>query len=344
MTLKELSVEVGASPSIISRVLNGYNQNFSISNELREKILQKAKEHNYRPNPIFRAIKQKENKQISVLFYSPSPKSVGLTMDEMVDEASLSFAQRGYMINFTFSSTPREQLVYQLPPWKVAGLLIPDCQAQKNVKAIEAAGMPYVCMNGVSGEKGTAVLCDEEDGMRQILTHLYRMGHRNICLCQYQTTQLDCYSIYHIRYEAFRRICAEMGIAAHYMARISPDQTGEFEKDQHDLNLSDIAALFDQKITALICEATICLEMYHHVHSLGKTIPQGLSIVAYNDEAELKWLLPPVTVFRIPGRTMGKLAADILYRKITGDPEYSNGKQHLLKGELIVRQSVAEIK
>ena len=72
MTLKEIAAELNVSPSIISRVLNGYTQSFSITDELRQRILKKVEECGYRPNPVFSAIKQKKNKQISILYYSPS--------------------------------------------------------------------------------------------------------------------------------------------------------------------------------------------------------------------------------------------------------------------------------
>ena len=337
MRLKELAAEVGASPSIISRVLNGYNKKFSISNDLREKILQKAKEHNYRPNPVFSSIKQKNNKQIFTLFYSPSPKSVGVTMDEMVDEASLCFFQHGYMMNFMFNSAPREQLCYQLPPWKVAGLLIPDCISLQSVDLIEKSDIPYVCMNGIAAKGGTSVLCDEEDGMRQILTYLYAAGHRSICLCSPDIQLFGFYSISKIRREAFRQICEEKGISAHF-------EECATAHNQYFQDNSNLISVFDKKVTALICESSFLPEICHRVYSLGKMIPRDLSVVAYNDEKFLQWYLPPITTFKIPGRAMGKLAADILLQKITEAPEeYDHEEKYLLKGELIIRQSVADI-
>ena len=60
MTLKEIAAELNVSPSIISRVLNGYTQSFSITDELRQRILKKVEECGYRPNPVFSAIKQKK--------------------------------------------------------------------------------------------------------------------------------------------------------------------------------------------------------------------------------------------------------------------------------------------
>lgn len=337
MTLKELSVKIGVSPSIISRVLNNYSQNFSISDELREKILLKVKEYNYHPNPVFAATRQKKSRQISILFYSPSPKSVGITMDEMVDAANLNLIQRGYMVNFLFSSAPRETLIYQLPPWKVGGLLIPDCQTARNVEMIEAANIPYVCMNGVSGARGTAVQCDEEDGMRQILMYLYQMGHRNIVLWQFPTPPIQCYSPDYIRREAFLRICAEMKIQSHCI------EDADMEPHQADLNRAKVAALFDQKVSALICRSDICTQIYYYTSALGKKIPQDISVVAYNDEKQLQWFLPPVTTFKIPGHEIGNTAADILYRKITEDSKYCEGQTRFLKGELVLRHSVMDI-
>ena len=347
MTLKEIAAELNVSPSIISRVLNGYTQSFSITDELRQRILKKVEECGYRPNPVFSAIKQKKNKQISILYYSPSPKSTGLTMDDMIDEASLFFQENNYFVNFSFSSrSDSKRFLYQLPLWKVSGLLIPDNHEKEALAAVENAGIPYVCMNGIAAGKGVSVLCDEEDGMKQILEKFHNSGHRKICLVQQKMlkSEKNFYTIGGERRKAFFHYCTEMGMEASLLEH--QPSGGSAERFREQVYLQDSAPLLEliQKgITAFICESSLCPELYYRIHQIGKRIPEDLSIIAYNNESVLRWLFPPVTVFEIPARAMGKLAAELLLRKISGDLEYDNGKTHLLKGKLICRESVATV-
>ena len=347
MTLKEIAAELNVSPSIISRVLNGYTQSFSITDELRERILKKVEECGYRPNPVFSAIKQKKNKQISILYYSPSPKSTGLTMDDMIDEASLFFQENHYFVNFSFSSQNcGERFVYQLPLWKVAGLLIPDNHEKEALSAVEKAGIPYVCMNGIAAGKGVSVLCDEEEGMRQILTRFHSAGHRKICLIQQQALEhgKPFYTVGGERRRAFFRYCADLGMEASLLEH--QPSGGSAERFREQVYLQDSAQLFElirKGFSAFLCESSLCPELYYRIRRIGKRIPEDLSIIAYNNESVLRWLFPPVTVFEIPARAMGKLAAEVLLRKISGQPEYDNGKTHFLKGKLICRESVATV-
>ena len=67
MNLKELAAEFGVSPSTISRVVN-QSKNFSVSAELRGRILARAAELGYAPNPMYQAMRKKDNRQISILF------------------------------------------------------------------------------------------------------------------------------------------------------------------------------------------------------------------------------------------------------------------------------------
>ena len=57
MTQKEIAEKLGVSPSIISRVLNGYTEGFKITDDLRKRILDYVEEVGYRPNMVFSALK-----------------------------------------------------------------------------------------------------------------------------------------------------------------------------------------------------------------------------------------------------------------------------------------------
>ena len=66
MTLKEIAAELGVSTSTVSRVLNGCHKNFTVKPELRKRILDRVAERNYRPNPMYQAMRKKENLQIAI--------------------------------------------------------------------------------------------------------------------------------------------------------------------------------------------------------------------------------------------------------------------------------------
>ena len=68
MTLKQIAAELGISYSTVSRVINGYERNFSVKPELRARIMEKIRETQFSPDPLYRSLRKKNNRQISFIF------------------------------------------------------------------------------------------------------------------------------------------------------------------------------------------------------------------------------------------------------------------------------------
>lgn len=106
------------------------------------------------------------------------------------------------------------------------------------------------------------------------------------------------------------------------------------------------------------------LGVYEVVNKLGITVPETLSIVSVDDPPSAAHLNPPLTTMRQPVEELGHTAVhqlmDLMNRAITPDPRHDtqsdprpdhNGqseptepaprRSHLLRGELVVRDSTA---
>lgn len=355
MTLKEIARELGVSPSTVSRALNGYTKNFTISQELRDRIREHAEKRGYRANPIFSSMKARKNKQIGILFYSRSSMGTGYTVENMVDQAVGFFESKDYEINYIFSRMPRQFLKYSLPPWKVAGLLIPDCINANSLSNIEKAGIPYVCMNGVTGLHGISVQVDEADGMRQIIEHLASLGHKGIAFLAPPISDLAEFDILSIRKDTFLSLSSTYGISP-VLLEIQTARLDGYTVEKAKVVSADnsfsllenkpnfIQQLYRHGTTAIICMDNHVLEVLYQANHANIRVPEQLSLVAYNDVPMLKRMLPAITAFQVPSEGMGQLAAKILYEKLCGkDTQYKNGMTMRLKGKVIVRQSTAGV-
>ena len=352
MTLKDMARELGVAPSTISRVLNGCSKNFTIPDELRKRILDHVEKCGYRANPVFQSMKLRKNKQVAILFYSRTSMSTGFTVEQMVDKATLFLRDHGYEVNYTFCRVMPPLQNYTMPPWKVAGLLIPDVHDPKTLAEVEKSGVPYVCMNGVAGPGGTSVIVDEHEGVREILESLHSLGHRKISLVSPCFTEEQPYCIGRERYHGFLDHARRLGIQPvtvriHFRQFLLDSWHGA-DFDLHDgsdpfyvegPDFSD--ELFRHGVTAVICYDDFVMELLYKAHKHGIAIPEQLSVIAYNDLPFLKRTIPPVSSFRIPAEEMGALAARILVGKLQGDPGFERGKTHSLKGSLILRESTA---
>lgn len=353
MTLKDMARDLGVAPSTISRVLNGCSKNFTIPDELRKRILDHVEKCGYRANPVFQSMKLRKNKQMAVLFYSRTSMSTGFTVEQMVDKATLFLRDHGYEVNYTFCRVMPPLQNYTMPPWKVAGLLIPDVHDPATLAEIEKSGVPYVCMNGVAGPGGSSVLVDEREGIREILEYLYSLGHRRIAMVSPFFEEIYPYCIGGERCKGFLENALRLGIqpvtVRIHFRQFHQDSWLGADFDLHDgsdpfyvegTGFSD--ELFRHGVSAVVCYDDFVMELLYKAHKFGIAIPKELSVVAYNDLPFLKRTIPPTSSFRIPAEEMGTLAARILVEKLQGNPDYERGKTHFLKGSLILRESTAE--
>ncbi len=355
MTLRELSKELGVAPSTISRVLNGDTHNFSVSDDLRRKILDHVKKTGYQPNPVFSGLRKQNVQQVSILFYSRSSLGLGYTFEVMVDRAARFFEECGYDISFAFNRQTQQTIKYTLPPWKCSGLLVPDPGDLERLSILDTSGIPYVCMNGSCGPNGTAVIADEQDSMKKILEYLFKLGHRKIVYIAGAPSKRQLSSGTHditsLRCEQYFRSCSELQISplmVNVHHGIDPlTYTGadfdfgngkpviHYETPDFTVNIMQSGA------TAVICSDDFVSELLFRANKYDIRIPRDLSIVSYNDLPFMRKSIPAITSFRIPAEEMGSMAAQILLKKMQEDSGYMKNETLRLQGNLILRESTA---
>ncbi len=354
MTLKDLSKELGVSPSTISRVLNG-DKTFNIPDSLRQKILEHVKKSGYQPNMVFSSLRKQKIRQVSILFYTRSSLGVGYTFEMMVDRASRYFDECDYDIAFAFNRQPQETVRYMLPPWKCSGLLIPDPGNPERLSSVDASGIPYVCMNGSCGPNGTAVVADEQDSMEKILKYLYGLGHRKIAYINGYVKKKndvpDIHDIAFLRREQFFKSSAELNISPLLISvyqGIAPSTYNAADFDFgngapviHYETPDFTSYIMQSGITAVICTDDFVQELLYWADKSGIKIPRDLSIISYNDLPFLRRTIPAITSFRIPAEEMGATAAQILLKKIQDNPDYMKNETVKLQGNLVFRESTA---
>lgn len=135
------------------------------------------------------------------------------------------------------------------------------------------------------------------------------------------------------RLRAYHRALDEAGIAARYV----------FEGDSTEASgVRAGGALAEYpEVSAVFCaNDRVALGLYHALHERGVRVPEGLSVVGFDDLPWSAFLGPPLTTVRQPGREMGALAARRLLELLQGE---SPPPSTLVEPELVVRASVARV-
>jgi transcriptional regulator, lacI family len=328
MTLAEIARELKVSPSTVSRVLNGYSKNFGANPEMRARILEMVEKTGYRPNPVFRSIRAKKNRQIAFSFYSRSLRQNGETVDRALDEATRILEENGFTFHYLFHPRARVEC-YPVPEWKVAGMVIPDVIDPAMLRLIEEHRCPYVTLNGVCGEAGSAVMSDEPANIRMVMEYLYRLGHRRIAY-------LNSPPVMERHHSGIER---EQGYLDFLNARRLPVIDG------YGITPLPVAEQFElvrrQGATAIVTfQLEIAVEVLETAWRRGVKVPRELSVVTFDDSWHARHTIPPLTCCKIAANEMGKETARLIMAKVA-DPEAYKTEMFRFAGEVIERESTA---
>ena len=86
----------------------------------------------------------------------------------------------------------------------------------------------------------------------------------------------------------------------------------------------------------------ITLGAYKTIHEENLSIPDDISIIAFDDIDFAKYLQAPLTVIRQPENMMGEAAVKLLFEDINNSSS-NHKKRIVLKPELIIRDSVLKL-
>lgn len=333
VSLKQLSRAVGVSASTISRVLNGYNEGFSVKPEVREKILRAVQQSGYRPNPFVRSLRAKRTMMVTWLTYKQGGRADTGVDESVLQSMARALAAENYTVscNFLTEAEPEQYSAH----WPVDGLAISDVIDPSKLTRIAAAGIPCVVVNGISGPGVSSVMVDEEQCARLLLGFLFDNGHRRIAYYNKQTSTerlLRHYSVSE-RYTAYLEFMQRIGV------RPPPGH------ERYDIGAVDfLRAVRADGATAIVCYDHLNMfSLLHAAHRLGVDIPEQLSVTCFNDMHPLEYAIPPVTCVAIPCEEMGRTAASLLLADMKSGAGARVGQTIRIPGTLVVRESVKRI-
>ncbi len=89
--------------------------------------------------------------------------------------------------------------------------------------------------------------------------------------------------------------------------------------------------------TAIIAMSDIiAIGIVEAAHQEDVNIPEDISIVGFDDIPLAKLINPPLTTVNQPIRKKGRLSADLLSRRISGDTDFEHA---ILPTQLVIRES-----
>jgi LacI family transcriptional regulator len=335
MNLKELSQRLGLSPTTVSRALNGYPE---VNAETRERVLDAARRHNYRPNT--RAIRLATGRAMAaghVIPLSARHEMMNPIFSDFIAGAGETYARSGYDMLLTVVTDTDEEQVYRdlQARGAVDGVILHAPSVDEaRIALLNELEIPFV----VHGRSTAAALpyswvdVNNRRAFQRATEFLLDLGHRRIGLVN---------GLEHMDFAIRRRTgyldaLAGRGIAADPALMASDEMT---ESRGHAAAAAMLA--LPHPPSALVVSSIIsAIGVRRAVEARGLRVGRDVSIIIHDDD--LSYLkngedVPIFTATRSSVRLAGGLAAQMLM-DIIADPTLPP-QSRLLEADLIIGQS-----
>ena len=330
-TLETIADRTGFSTSTVSRVLSGKSKDGRISEKTAETIRKAAEETGYTPNILAQNLRKGRTFTIGLVVPDISNPYFAEITSVIVAEAK----RNGYTTIVTDtmeSETAQNDSVCALVSRKVDGMIIVPCGSDPKFleeinehttpvilvdRYFENSRLPYVSTNNRQGGfDGTSILL--------------RNGHRKIACIQGNLASVPNRR----RIEGYRAALRKAGLEKE--ERIVGN---DFAVQNGYIETKLLLESPDRPTAIFALSNTIGLGAIRAIREAGLRIPEDISIVSFDNNVYLDYLIPAVTRIGQRVEEMGRMAVKLLLESIRGPHKLCS--QIELSTENILRESVA---
>jgi LacI family transcriptional regulator len=330
VTLGEVARLAGVHPSTASRALNDATKGL-VKAETVERVAAAASALQYKPNYLARSFKTRRTLSIGVII----PDINNPLFPPMLRGVEDRLAGAGYvaLLANTENDSERERRIFdEMLGRQVDGLILATARRDdQRIVELGREGVPVVLVNRVVDDHAfSSVSVDDGAGIRLVVDHLARLGHKHIA----HVAGPQSYSTGFGRYRGFVSSMTSNGL--------TPD--GHLVSFATSFSIAEGVRCAKEVLgqrhrpTAIVAgNDMLALGCYTALEEADLRCPQDISVVGFNDMPFIDRLTPPLTTVRIPHYDIGMHAADLILERI--DRPESPLKVLLLAPELVVRGS-----
>lgn len=309
-TLADVGRRAGVDASIASRVLGGELNR--VTPETRERILASAKELGWRPHPGARSLRKGTTSTIAVIIPSLNNPAYG----SMIQGAQSAAARADHVVVFADTDNDIHRAASEIERLSdyVDGIVLASARAGEDARiALGEAKVPVVLLNRRGAGGHPAVIGREEDGAALAARYLVSLGHRRIAVVS-GTRPVDT---------AVRRVAGFTKELESRGLMLEPRLAVEalLTVEDAEAALAPLLRLpVGERPTGVFAAGlSAALGSLQAARKAGLNVPNDLSIVGFDDAQVAELVTPALTTIRMPHRSMGEQAVELLVRVLRGE-------------------------
>jgi DNA-binding LacI/PurR family transcriptional regulator len=332
--MRDIAAVAGVSQSTVSRVLNDAPTRVPIAAETRERVNLAARRLGYRPNPLARGLRGASTMLIGAVVRDFSDPFFATAIEALAVEAMA----RGYNVVLGHAHGHVDEGLGLTAVLETrhcdAIVMLGDMQDQPRLlDDLRTGTVPVVALwQGTSPLEFPTIDVDDKAGIVAGLQHLIDLGHERIGFISARLPG-DNWQ----RQDAFVEFMRDRfgGIPAGYVQAVPNTLAGGEEA------LRAVLALPEPPTAVASSTDLAAVGVLHAAYSDGRTVPNELSVVGFDDLLLAAHTVPALTTLRMPIAEIVGEGVELAI-ELGRDPSASREpRRKVFEPTLIVRQSTA---
>ncbi|MBZ9992808.1 LacI family DNA-binding transcriptional regulator [Mesorhizobium sp. BH1-1-4] len=330
ITVKDLARQLGMSVSTVSRA---FYEDAVIAPKTRARILARAAELGYQPNPLARGLITKSSRIVGIVVSDITNPFYPEVLTRLTGK--LQALDLNVMLVVTEPKRSEDETLRVLLSYHPdVVIILATTLSSASSDACRKVGTPVVFFNRYdASQRSYAVTCDNELGGRTVADHLIDLGHRRLAYVAglpNASTNVD-------RWKGFHARCLERGVQAPLSSVGQEFSYAAGYAAAHGFLSSD------EPPTALFCANDILAigAMDAARRDFGLSIPDRLSVVGFDDIAMASWPSHDLTTVGQPMELMVERTVDLTLSLSRNDA--SQPALQRIPGKLVERSTTRAI-
>ncbi|MFN8458703.1 MAG: LacI family DNA-binding transcriptional regulator [Anaerolineae bacterium] len=333
VTIKDVAAQAGVSYQTVSRVINHHA---SVTDETRSRVQHIIEELNFRPNLAARSLPRHRSNVIGLII--PYEADYLFRDPHLLAQISGIDAEanaRGY--NLLLSTAGNSQSGIEAYERFISNqvadgaLVIETTSSQVGSELLIKQDYPYVSLGYDPNPDAYFVHSDDETGAKEVTHHLLAKGHRRIGIINGPPTGAVA-ALQH-RLLGHQQALNEAGLEFDPRLMVH----GDYTRPSGQLATETLLALAEPPTAIFAFNDRMAMGAIRAVNLVGLRVPEDVAVVGFDDIPTAADFNPALTTVSQPARTMGQVAAQILFELMAG--KTVTEREVILPAKLIIRQS-----
>ncbi|MGL5379425.1 LacI family DNA-binding transcriptional regulator [Clostridium sp.] len=327
-SIKDVAREAGVSIATVSRVLNDIDV---VNEDTKKKVLDAIKKLGYRPNIVARSLKTQRTKTIGILVPDISSGFYPEIVRGAEDVANI-YDYNVILCNSDFDSEKEKEYLRVLKEKMVDGVIYMSSSLEEEIlDIINELDLKTVLVETKDKEGSLpSVTIDNIKATYEATEYLLNKGAKNIAFAGAKKEAMNAWGD---RYIGYKNALTDKGIEIDeklVFANSLKVKTGHDAVQQFLSSNAD----FD----GVVCASDeIAMGVINALREAGKSVPEDVSVIGFNDNAVASVFYPKITTINQPSYDMGSVAMRMLI-KILNKKELDQA-QYVLDYSLVERDS-----